>query len=136
MLHVNASEKFGWNKRKSTPGSVRDGRWLFGVGVATATYSANQRASSAKCRVKAEGSVLVEAATQDIGTGTYTIMAQIAADALGTSTEKLPFDLWRFEDTPYACIGRISNGVDHGGRGQGRTRRDEGGARRARDCRR
>jgi xanthine dehydrogenase YagR molybdenum-binding subunit len=61
--------------------------------MATATYPAHQSASSAVARVRADGTALVQAGTQDIGTGTYTIMAQIAADALGMPVDRVRFDL-------------------------------------------
>jgi xanthine dehydrogenase YagR molybdenum-binding subunit len=72
---------------------MRDGRALVGWGMATATYPAHQSASSAIARVRADGSALVQAGTQDIGTGTYTIMAQLAADALAMPVERVQFDL-------------------------------------------
>jgi xanthine dehydrogenase YagR molybdenum-binding subunit len=61
--------------------------------MATATYPARQSAASAVARIDREGRVLVQAGTQDIGTGTYTIMAQIAADALGLPVERVRFEL-------------------------------------------
>jgi len=91
--YAQAAQKFGWSKRKLAPGSHKDGRLLIGWGMATATYPANQQGSSAVARLKRDGSVLVQAGTQDIGTGTYTIMAQIAADALGLPLERVRFEL-------------------------------------------
>ena len=91
--YKQAAEKFGWQKRKKQPRSTRDGRWLVGMGMATATYPANQRDASAVARIKADGTALVQAGSQDIGTGTYTIMTQIAADALGMPIEKVTFEL-------------------------------------------
>jgi xanthine dehydrogenase YagR molybdenum-binding subunit len=87
-----AAAAFGWSKRKAAPRSQRDGALLVGWGMATATYPARQSASSARARLTPDGLILVQAGTQDIGTGTYTIMSQIAADALG-----VPFELVRFE---------------------------------------
>ncbi len=86
------AERFGWSKRPAKPRSMRDGTSWIGWGMATATYPAYQRPSSARARISRDGSALVQAGTQDLGTGTYTIMTQIAADALG-----LPFDRVRFE---------------------------------------
>jgi xanthine dehydrogenase YagR molybdenum-binding subunit len=91
--YKQGAEKFGWNKRKKQPRSTRDGRWLVGMGMATATYPANQRPASAVARLRADGTALVQAGTQDIGTGTYTIMTQIAADALGLPMDKVTFEL-------------------------------------------
>jgi xanthine dehydrogenase YagR molybdenum-binding subunit len=88
-----AAARFGWAKRKPEPRSMRQGRALVGWGMATATYPANQSASAAIARLRPDGTALVQAGTQDIGTGTYTIMAQIAADALGMPVEQVTFDL-------------------------------------------
>jgi xanthine dehydrogenase YagR molybdenum-binding subunit len=92
------AERFGWSRRGAEPRSMRDGRWLVGLGMATATYPARQLPCSALARVGAGGEALVVAGTQDIGTGTYTIMTQIAADALGMPIERVTFDLG---DTKY-----------------------------------
>ena len=70
------AEKFGWSKRKMQPRAIRNGRYLVGMGVAAATYPANRSKSSARIQMAASGDVKVFCATQDIGTGTYTIMAQ------------------------------------------------------------
>jgi xanthine dehydrogenase YagR molybdenum-binding subunit len=98
QCYQEAAERFGWAKRSPAPRSMRDGRALVGWGMATATYPSNQRPSSAKATLRKDGTALVVAGTQDIGTGTYTIMTQIAADALS-----LPFDAVRFDlgDTAY-----------------------------------
>ncbi|MEI9954241.1 MAG: xanthine dehydrogenase family protein molybdopterin-binding subunit [Pseudomonadota bacterium] len=87
------AQKFGWGKRRSEPRTLRDGRYLIGYGMASATYPARQSGSSAIARLRRDGSVLVQAGSQDIGTGTYTIMAQIAADALGLPVERVSFEL-------------------------------------------
>ena len=88
-----ASEKFGWSQRAKTVRATRDGNELVGWGMATCTYPARQLPASANVRLKADGTFLVQAGTQDIGTGTYTIMTQIAADALGVSFERVRFEL-------------------------------------------
>jgi xanthine dehydrogenase YagR molybdenum-binding subunit len=96
------AERFGWSKRVPRPRSTRDGRWLVGWGMATATYPARQSPSSAIARARPDGTVLVQAGSQDIGTGTYTIMTQIAADALGVPYERVRFELGdtTFPETP------------------------------------
>jgi xanthine dehydrogenase YagR molybdenum-binding subunit len=91
--YKQAADKFGWSKRQKQPRSMRDGHWLVGMGIATATYPAHQRESSAIARLKPDGTALVQCGTQDIGTGTYTIMTQIAADALGLPLDKVTFEL-------------------------------------------
>jgi xanthine dehydrogenase YagR molybdenum-binding subunit len=85
--------RFGWGKRRPEPRSQRDGHYLVGYGMASATYPARQSGASAIARLRRDGSVLVQAGSQDIGTGTYTIMAQIAADALGVPVERVQFEL-------------------------------------------
>jgi xanthine dehydrogenase YagR molybdenum-binding subunit len=87
------AEKFGWNKRNMKPGQNKIGNQLVGYGMATATYPAIRSAASAKVQLKSDGSVIVMCATQDIGTGTYTIMAQTAADALGVNVENITVKL-------------------------------------------
>ena len=73
---------FGWDKRGKL-GTVRDGRWLVGMGVAAASYPVFPVPASARLTLRADGSALVELAATDLGTGTYTILRQIAAEALG-----------------------------------------------------
>ncbi|MGD0678428.1 MAG: xanthine dehydrogenase family protein molybdopterin-binding subunit [Polyangiaceae bacterium] len=87
------SDRFGWSRRDPSPRSMRDGRWLVGWGMATATYPARQSPSSAIARLQADGTARVQAGSQDIGTGTYTIMSQIAADALAFPVEQIRFEL-------------------------------------------
>jgi xanthine dehydrogenase YagR molybdenum-binding subunit len=72
---------------------MRDGRWRIGYGVATATYPANRSAAEAMVRVLPDGSVVVRSATHDLGTGTYTVMSQVAADAVGVPVAKVRFEL-------------------------------------------
>lgn len=83
------AEKFGWARRQMQPRTIRDGRYLVGYGMATATYPAGRSSSSARVQMTVDGAVKVMSATQDIGTGTYTILTQTAADALGVPIEKI-----------------------------------------------
>jgi xanthine dehydrogenase YagR molybdenum-binding subunit len=87
------AEKIGWSKRSMQPGANRNARYLTGLGMATATYPANRSSSSVRMRMEADGSVKLFCATQDIGTGTYTIMAQTAADALGVPVDKISVEI-------------------------------------------
>jgi xanthine dehydrogenase YagR molybdenum-binding subunit len=82
-----AAEAFGWSKRNPEPRSMRDGSELVGWGMATGVWEALQMKTSARIVLTANGHAEVACATSDIGTGTYTIMAQVAADMLG-----LPID--------------------------------------------
>jgi xanthine dehydrogenase YagR molybdenum-binding subunit len=87
------AERFGWSRRRAAPRSMRDGNWLVGWGVATATYPAHRSKAGALARILPDGTALVQAGTQDIGTGTYTIMAQVAADALGLPVGRVRTEL-------------------------------------------
>jgi xanthine dehydrogenase YagR molybdenum-binding subunit len=93
QCYALGAQRFGWSKRRPVPGSQKDGDLLVGYGMATATYPAHVGPASVRARVNADGSALVEAGTQDIGTGTYTVMTQVAADALGLPFEKVKFEL-------------------------------------------
>src|SRR5205823_7072499 len=83
------AERFGWARRKAQPASTRDGRYLVGMGMATAVYPVNHFPSSARVRIQADGSAIAESSTHDLGTGTYTILTQIAAETLGLPVERV-----------------------------------------------
>jgi xanthine dehydrogenase YagR molybdenum-binding subunit len=83
------ADKFGWSRRRAQPRSVRDGKYLIGYGMATATYPARRSSASARIRMDRDGAFTVMSATQDIGTGTYTIIGQTAADMLGVAAEAI-----------------------------------------------
>lgn len=93
QCYRQGAEKFGWGRRKMAVRATRDGRHLVGLGMATATYPARQVGSDAIARVRVDGTALVQAGSHDLGTGTYTIMTQIAADALGMRIEAVRFEL-------------------------------------------
>ncbi len=80
---------FGWENRNRQPGQMIKNDKLIGHGMATLTYPANRMGGAAVLTMKADGSVIAETATQDIGTGTYTVMAQIVADELGISSDSV-----------------------------------------------
>lgn len=81
--------EFGWKDRSATPGSKRDGRWLVGMGVAAAFRNNMVMKSAARVRLNAQGVVTVETDMTDIGTGSYTIIAQTAAEMLGVELDKI-----------------------------------------------
>lgn len=87
------AEQFGWAKRTPQPRSMRAGTHLIGWGLATGAWEAQQRKASAKAILTVGGKLAVSSATADIGTGTYTIMTQIAADTLGLPIEDVTFTL-------------------------------------------
>ena len=77
------AERFGWSKRNPQPGQTRDGRWLLGIGVAAAFRNNLLVPSGARVRLDNRGMVTVETDMTDIGTGSYTIIAQTAAEMMG-----------------------------------------------------
>jgi len=81
--------RFGWNKRLSKPASVTDGRWLIGLGVASAVRGDALRNATARARLEPDDRLIVELAMTDIGTGTYTILTQIAAEAMEMPVERV-----------------------------------------------
>jgi xanthine dehydrogenase YagR molybdenum-binding subunit len=91
--YARGAELIGWSRRTPRPGSLRDGDVLIGLGTATALYPAFAIPASASARLDADGSVLVRSAVTDIGPGTATAMAQVAADTLGLSLECIRFAL-------------------------------------------
>ena len=83
------AERFGWAKRNPSPGRTRDGRWLIGTGVAAAFRNNLTLASGARVRLDNRGIVTVETDMTDIGTGSYTIIGQTAAEMMGVSLEQV-----------------------------------------------
>lgn len=85
--------RFGWDKRPLAPRARREGHELIGWGMATGVWDAMQNEASARAVMTRDGQVKVSSSTADIGTGTYTVMCQIAADALGVSIHDVKFEL-------------------------------------------
>lgn len=83
------AERFGWNQRNSKPGQIREGNWLIGIGVAAAIRDNLLMKSAARVRLDSSGGLTVETDMTDIGTGSYTILAQTAAETLGLPLEKI-----------------------------------------------
>jgi xanthine dehydrogenase YagR molybdenum-binding subunit len=83
------AERFGWDKRHSTPGSQREGGWLIGMGVGVAFRNNNLVKSGARVRLDDQGMVTVETDMTDIGTGSYTIIGQTAAEMLGVTLDQV-----------------------------------------------
>jgi xanthine dehydrogenase YagR molybdenum-binding subunit len=88
-----AAERFGWSRRNPKPRSMRDGRWLIGWGMASATYPMNYAPASATARLLPDGTAEVTSAASDMGPGTWTSMTQVAAEALGLPIERVKFTL-------------------------------------------
>lgn len=87
--YSEAAKRFGWEKRKPEPRSMTDGKWLVGYGMATGTWGSAWLPASARITLGSDGTALVESAVTDIGPGTYTTLAIIAAKNLGLPIEKI-----------------------------------------------
>jgi xanthine dehydrogenase YagR molybdenum-binding subunit len=87
------AHRFGWDKRNPKPAQLREGRWLVGIGMAAATRGNPLHLSKANVRLDSDGSCTVRMAMTDIGTGTYTILGQIAAEMLGLPMEHVRVEL-------------------------------------------
>ncbi len=83
---------FGWDKRRQTPGTWREGDLLIGFGYASTTYPLKGSPCQVRCRVRADGAIIVESSTHDFGNGIATTARQIAAEALGVSSEDVTFN--------------------------------------------
>ncbi len=91
--YAQGAEAFGWSKRDPQPRSMRDGSELVGWGMATGVWEALQMPATVRITLTANGHAEVACAASDIGTGTYTIMTQVAADMLGLSLENISIRL-------------------------------------------
>ena len=93
QCYTQGAERFGWTRRDPRPRSMRDGRLLLGLGVASATYPVFYAPANALARLLPGGVVEVEAAASDMGPGTYTSMTQVAAETLGVPVDQVRFRL-------------------------------------------
>ncbi|HET8637678.1 MAG TPA: xanthine dehydrogenase family protein molybdopterin-binding subunit [Acidobacteriaceae bacterium] len=87
--YQTGAERFGWSKRNPKVGSMRDGNEILGWGMATCTWGAYRGGAQARVRLSADGRARVSCATQDIGTGTYTVMAEIVSDKTGIPLDRV-----------------------------------------------
>ncbi|PPU17853.1 aldehyde oxidoreductase molybdenum-binding subunit PaoC [Xanthomonas arboricola] len=96
------AERFGWSQRLARPASVRDGQWLIGMGMAAAVRGAPISKAGALARLDRTGTVTIETDMTDIGTGSYTIVAQTAAEMLGVPLHQVVVRLGdsSFPETP------------------------------------
>jgi len=81
--YAEGAEAFGWDRRDPVPGSVREGEWLIGIGMAASLRGNFTVGAEARVTLGADGRATVECDMTDIGTGTYTILAQVAGEMLG-----------------------------------------------------
>lgn len=91
--YEQGAHSFGWENRSPEPRSMKEGKNLVGWGMATGIWEAQQQRASAKAVLTADGKLETSSCTADIGTGTYTVMAQIAAETLGLPLEAVEFKL-------------------------------------------
>jgi xanthine dehydrogenase YagR molybdenum-binding subunit len=87
--YAQGAERFGWSERNHAPRSMREGRERVGWGMATGIWEATMNKTAASATLYADGRLEVASASSDIGTGTYTIMTQIAADTLGVAVDRV-----------------------------------------------
>jgi xanthine dehydrogenase YagR molybdenum-binding subunit len=99
------ARRFGWERRPAKPASLRDGRWLVGYGMAAAIRSQFQLRTKAKVRMGPDGIAVVLTDMTDIGTGTYTILTQVAADGLELPMDRVRVELGRSDLPPGAGSG-------------------------------
>ncbi|WP_375417550.1 xanthine dehydrogenase family protein molybdopterin-binding subunit [uncultured Hymenobacter sp.] len=93
QCYARGAELIGWKSRNPRPGATRQGRYLMGIGMATASYPVHNSQGTARVRLYADGHAVVQSGATDLGTGTYTVMTQVAADALGLPLNKIRFEL-------------------------------------------
>jgi len=89
----DAGARFGWQRKSIEPRSMREGRELVGWGMATATYPAHRTGAKAAATLFPDGIAVVQSGSQDIGTGTYTVMTQVAAESIGIPVDRVRFEL-------------------------------------------
>ncbi|MFF7329578.1 molybdopterin cofactor-binding domain-containing protein [Streptomyces sp. NPDC008150] len=104
------AERFGWSRRDPRPGTRREGDWLVGTGVAASTYPVNRMPKSTATIRRERDRYVAEIGAADLGTGTWTTLAQIAADALGVPVSGVEV---RIGDTDYptASVAGGSSGM-------------------------
>ena len=91
--YIQGAHQFGWDKRRQEPGTMKSGQLLVGYGMASSLFGVHHNNAKARARLLADGTVIVQSATSDMGPGTGTAMVQIAAGVLGMEPEKIRFDL-------------------------------------------
>ncbi|MEU7423123.1 xanthine dehydrogenase family protein molybdopterin-binding subunit [Streptomyces sp. NPDC040750] len=104
------ARRFGWDGRDRRPGARRDGPLLIGTGVAAATYPVKVSPSTACARALPDGGFVVQVNAADIGTGARTVLAQVAADALGVPLDRVRTDVGN-SDLPPAPLAGDSSGT-------------------------
>src|SRR3569833_435695 len=104
-----AAARFGWRRRNSQPGTTREGDWLVGFGCATACYPSNLGPAAARVSITPDGKATVGIAGHEIGTGAYTVVAIIAARALGITPEEVTVHMGDSDLPPLMIAGGSNN---------------------------
>lgn len=97
---TEGAQRFGWERRNPVPGQVRDGQWLVGMGMAAAIRGNFLLPAKAGVRIDADGTITLRQGMTDIGTGTYTILAQITAETLGVPLAQVKVEIGDSEFPP------------------------------------
>ncbi len=106
--YQTGADRFGWSKRNPKVGSMRDGDLILGWGMATCTWPATRHAAEVRVRLLADGTARASCATQDIGTGTYTVFAEVVSDKTGIPVDKVQVVLGDSSLTPGPTSGGSS----------------------------
>jgi xanthine dehydrogenase YagR molybdenum-binding subunit len=99
------ASRFGWSERNAEPGQVRDGRWLVGMGMSAAGRSNLLQSAKCKVKLKGDGTLVAKMSMTDIGTGSYTVFSQVAAEMLGLAIDQVDIQLGDSDFPPTAGSG-------------------------------
>ncbi|MEA2501719.1 MAG: xanthine dehydrogenase YagR molybdenum-binding subunit [Actinomycetota bacterium] len=113
-LKISAG-RFGWAERSPEIGSMRDGRWLIGYGMAGVTFGAGHLRCQARVSIRRDGTPQVRSAATDIGTGTYTIATQLAAELLGLDLGQVSVEIGDSDLPPAPPSGGLGLATSLGG---------------------
>jgi xanthine dehydrogenase YagR molybdenum-binding subunit len=105
------AERFGWSRRSPEVGSMREGRWLVGYGMAGVTYGHNQAKCQARATIRRDGTAYVCSGTTEIGVGTWTVMGQLAAELLGLPLEMVDLGDTAMPQAPYVGGSGLTAGL-------------------------
>jgi xanthine dehydrogenase YagR molybdenum-binding subunit len=108
------ARRFGWSHRQAEPGQVREGRWLIGMGMCATTRSNMLQDAQCKVRLNGDGSLAAFMSMTDIGTGSYTVLTQIAAEMLGLPPERVAMQLGDSDFPPTAGSGGSTGAASAG----------------------
>jgi CO/xanthine dehydrogenase Mo-binding subunit len=107
------AERFGWARRDPAIGSMREGNWLLGYGMAGVTFGSYQAPCQVRITLKRDGTVVVRSAATDIGTGTYTIATQLTAELLGLQIAQVTTEIGDSDLPPAAQSGGSGLAMSH-----------------------